>query len=80
MPDVLIRDVPRKVLDNLKRQAKLHRRSLQQELRQVLRDKSEFEAQLLDFAERSRGIRERLLRRGGVFADSAESIRQDRER
>jgi plasmid stability protein len=80
MPDVLIRDVPKKVLDGLKKRAKQHGRSLQQELREMLRESGQYEARMLDFAEKAREIRERIARYAPVQTDSTELIRQDRER
>jgi plasmid stability protein len=80
MPDVLVRDVPKKVLDGLKKRAKRHGRSLQQELRELLRENGEYEARILDFAERASEIRERIARYAPVQTDSTELVRQDRER
>ncbi len=78
MPDVLVRNVPKKVLEGLKRRAKRHGRSLQQELKLLLAEVSE--ESVKDFAERARLIRERIARNAPVQSDSTELIRQDRQR
>ncbi len=78
MPNVLIRDVPKKTLDALKKRAAQRGRSLQQELRLTLDELAR--EQTFDYVEHARRIRERLLERGGTFTDSTEIIRRDRER
>lgn len=78
MPDVLIRNVPKKVLEGLKRKAKRHGRSLQQELKLLLAEVSEDSVK--DFAERARFVRERIAKYAPVQTDSAELIREDRQR
>jgi plasmid stability protein len=44
MPAIHIRDVPTELLSALKRRARRHERSLQSELRQILREVAELEA------------------------------------
>jgi plasmid stability protein len=78
MPDVLVRNVPKKVLEGLKRRARRHGRSLQQELKLLFAEVSEESA--FDFAERARLVRERIARYAPVQTDSAELIREDRRR
>lgn len=77
--DVLIRNVPEPVLDELKRRARQHRRSLQQELLSVLEDAAA-EAPRPTPAELAATIRARLAQSGRRFGDSAELLREDRER
>jgi plasmid stability protein len=79
MPDVLVRNVPDPVLDAVKRRARQHRRSLQQELLSILEDVS-VESLRPSPAEVAAAIRERLARSGRVFSDSTPLIREDRER
>ncbi len=79
MPDILVRSVPEQTLDALKKRAARKRRSLQQELLEIL-DASARETLARDPAEVARMIRERLARTGRTFGDSAEQIREDRER
>ncbi len=76
MPDVLIRGVPEKVLDNLKKRAKLRGRSLQQELRIALEEMSES----ADIFEQVSEIRERIARYAPMQSDSTKLIREDRDR
>ncbi len=75
MPDVFIRSLDSQTLNRLKRRAKEHGRSLQSELRTILESAAGMSvAEALDTA---RGWRKKLGRR---FEDSAELIREDRER
>lgn len=76
MPQVLVRDVESAVIDRLKRRARQNGRSLEAELRMILRRAAgvDMEAALAqlqrlqaDFAGRS-------------FSDSTELLREDRER
>jgi plasmid stability protein len=79
MPDVLIRDVPGPVLEALKQRAAENRRSLQQELLWIL--EGEVQRPSRQAAIRAAdAIRERLARSGKVFSDSAELVREDRDR
>ncbi len=68
MPDVLIRGVPRKTLELLKKRAKRRRRSLQAELHDVIETAAE--APAIDFVSAARRFRESLRRTGKVFSDS----------
>ncbi|MGD0113603.1 MAG: hypothetical protein ABSD48_17230 [Armatimonadota bacterium] len=78
MPDVLIRGVSRKTLDSIKQKAARRGRSVQQELKQVI---EHFGAQPdFDYFEAAKQLREELLKRGGVYSDSTETIRRDRQR
>jgi holo-[acyl-carrier protein] synthase len=77
MPDVLVRDVPKKVLDGLKKRAKGHGRSLQQELRMTLAELSEEQAP--DIFEQVSEIRERIGRSAPLQTDSVEPIREARD-
>jgi antitoxin FitA len=76
MPNVLVRDVEETVLQQLKRRAKENGRSLQNELQQMLRQF--VEPDVLSDEETAAKIKESL--RGRVFSDSAESLREDRQR
>ena len=78
MPDVLIRNVPRKIVEALKRRAARRGRSLQQELRagiERLSEQAEF-----DFVDYAQQMREELLRRNKDWGDAAKTIRRDRLR
>jgi len=76
MPDLLIRDLDERVLARLKKAAEANGRSLQAEIRDVLQ-----QACARDLAP-NRRISAMWLRRlaGGMYSDSAASIREDRER
>lgn len=77
MPDLLIRDVDEKAVERLKAKATQHGQSLQQYLKAAV----EREAM-----ERTADERRRILERslhhfaGRTFGDSAEAIREDRDR
>lgn len=78
MAQVLVRNLTAKTLEALKRRAKAHNRSLQQELKTILEEASRLvEVDHLAIADR---IRESLKKKGIDFGDSAEQIREDRER
>jgi plasmid stability protein len=75
---VLIRNVPRKPLEALRKRAAAEGRSLQQELRLVIEQAGERAS--FDYVEAARRLQERLLKRGGPWSDSAELIRRGRRR
>ena len=79
MTDLLVRNVPDDTLDTLKKRAKRHRRSLQQEVLAIL-DEKVGEKEALNPAEVAARIRERLRSSGRQFADSVVDLRTDRER
>ena len=76
MPNILIRDVSQKTVDQLKARAKQHNRSLQGEVKHLVEEtvKTTGEAALL----RARKIRASFGRK--KFSDSAELLREDRNR
>ncbi len=76
MPHVLIRELDTRVVKKLKSRARLHRRSLQAELKDILeRAASTSPADVLARVERVRA-----MFRGRRFSDSAALIRRDRAR
>lgn len=79
MPDILVRDLSKQTVDNLKRRAKLRHRSLQQEVRMVLEDAATV-GSLADFGERAKRLREKIRRHHPNQSDSVDLIREDRER
>ena len=78
MPDLLLRKIPRRLLDTLKAMARRNGRSLQQELHRILREGAELEKE--DVYEGIRRVRERLAAKGIVVEDIVRSIREDRDR
>lgn len=78
MADVLVRGVPREVLEILKRKAAENRRSLQQELLLILEDAARTDSSKA--VESAAKLRERLSSYGKTFSDSTGQIREDRER
>jgi plasmid stability protein len=78
MANVLIRDIPDEIVNDLKRMAKLHNRPLQQELREILvRTASQ---PCLDIARQATEIRLKLTAKNQSFTDSVELLREDRNR
>jgi antitoxin FitA len=76
MADILIRGVDPKVVARLKKQAKAHGRSLQAEAKGILEN-----AAMVDL-EAGRKLAEKIRRSFGdrKFTDSAELVREDRDR
>ena len=76
MPNILIRDVSQKTIDQLKARARQHNRSLQGEVKHLVEEtvKTTGEAAL----QRARKIRASFGRK--TFSDSAELLRRDRSR
>ena len=76
MAQILVRGLDDEVVKRLKRRAKEAGRSLQAEVRLILED-----AAKLDMATARRKLQEFQKRfKGRTFSDSAELIREDRER
>ncbi len=76
VPQLLVRDVPRDVVDALKRQASSHGRSAEAEHRAIL--EQALKAGRQGF--RARAARLRDQTRGRVLGESADLIREDRDR
>jgi antitoxin FitA len=76
MAEVLVRDLSPEVVDRLKQHARVHGRSLQAELKHIL----EREAALkpMNYVAELEKLQARLGNR--KFSDSAELIREDRDR
>ena len=77
MAQVLVRQLNEKVVDRLKKRAREHGRSLQSEVKTIL------EEAVPDYEgawKRIELIRTRLQRSGRKFSDSADLIREDRDR
>lgn len=75
MPDILIRGLDAQSLKRLKQRAKQHGRSLQAEAKMILENAAE--ASVAEVLQSARDWRKKL---GCRFDDSAELIREDRER
>jgi len=77
MAQLLVRGLEPETVERLKQRAKLHRRSLQGEAKIILEDA----AQKVSMEE-ARAIAERIRKsfKGRTFSDSAELIREDRDR
>lgn len=78
MPDVLIRNIDKEVLERLKARAKHNNRSLQEELKEMI----ELHAKP-DFEKTRNRVNEILLKykaSGKSFSDSGEELSKDRER
>ena len=78
MADVLIRNLSARTVGALKRRAKLHHTSLQEELKIILDEIAR--TTMLDAESTARRIFENLQKKGIPFADSSELQAQDRLR
>lgn len=78
MPNLLVRDVPEHVAESLKRRAATNRRSLQQELLEILEQATQ--PGPMTSAGTAAAIRESLAQAGVFFQDSTSLIRADGER
>jgi antitoxin FitA len=76
MANVLVQDLSEATLTLLRRRAERHGRSLEDEVRTIIENSAQGE-----FAEARRGVEEiRAMLGGRRFSDSAELIREDRDR
>ena len=78
MAQVLVRNLDTRTLRALKRRAKQHGASLEQELRTILEEASR--NTFVDAESVARRIQANLLKRGIVFSDSGEMQAEDRQR
>jgi len=78
MPDVLIRNIDEKTLDNLKKIAERNRRSLQVELKSILEVHAK--ADIDETVDRVKEILEEYRAEGRYFSDSVDDIREIRNR
>ena len=77
MAQVLVRQLDEKVVDRLKKRAREHGRSLQSEVKTILEEAvPDYESAW----KRIELIRTKLKRSGRKFSDSADLIREDRDR
>jgi plasmid stability protein len=76
MPNLLVRDLDPDLLERLKAQAKRNRRSVQAEVKELL--KNHVALSMEEAIKRIEKFRQSLG--GRKFSDSAELIREDRER
>ena len=77
MPDVLIRNIDEETLSKLKEKASFNKRSLQAELKKALEEYAGPTRE--EILKRIEIIRERFVREGVEFPDSAEVIRKMRD-
>lgn len=80
MPDVLVRDVGEDVVAQLKQQAARHGRSMQAELKAILEQSARTAAEAEEAWAAIDRFRERLTASGRRFSDSADLVREDRNR
>ena len=76
MADILVRDLPPQTVERLKNRARQHGRSLQSEVKLILEEAGTFS--LGEARKVAEQWRQRLT--GRVHSDSAELIREDRDR
>ena len=77
MPDVLIRDVPKEFLDEIKAQAAMNGRSLQQELWLTVRQMAMRKRP--DAYERAEAFKAKQRAEGRTFSDSTVLLREARD-
>lgn len=77
MPNVLIRNIDKETLEKLKERAKSNKRSLQEELKELLEIHSGKQSQKA--IEMVREIQEEYKKSGTIFPDSTDEIRKDRD-
>jgi plasmid stability protein len=78
MTQVLVRNLDRDTLESLKRRARRHGRSLQQELKTILEDASRPE--ISDALSVAKTIREKLRKRRSSYSDTGKMQSSDRLR
>jgi plasmid stability protein len=78
MAQLLVREIPDKIVVELKKRAKRNGRSAEAEHRAIL--ESALEPSKRDFWEEADRIRTELQESGRTFTDSTKFIRQDRDR
>ncbi len=76
MAQVLVRDLPTEVVRKLKMRARQHRRSLQEELKDILEQAAQQNAK--DVQAKVNQVRKVFA--GRKFSDSSDLVRQDRAR
>ncbi len=77
MPNILVRNLPEDVVEELKRRARYHNRPLQQEVSDILTRSARCPP---DFVQKAAEIRQKLAAKGIKFSDSADLLREDRSR
>jgi len=78
MANLLIRHVPDKIVSHLKERAKKRNRSLQQELHSILVATAAQSSP--EIFKQAAKIQAKLRKKGIIFSDSAELLREDRSR
>ena len=78
MSQLLVRNLHEEVVESLKHRAKANHRSLQAEVALILENAAK--VQPISFWENSAKIREQLAKSEQVFSDSAELLREDRDK
>lgn len=82
MAQVLVRNLDDSVVEQLKANAARHHRSLEAEVRAILEEHSQRSKAREAFHARAAALRQNILQEhdGQAFSDSADLIREDRER
>lgn len=80
MAQLLIRDLNESTVKRLKTMARRHGRSVQGEVKLLVEEAVASNARREQFWSRAEKIREKLAATGREFPDSAELIREDRDR
>jgi plasmid stability protein len=80
MAQIVVRGLDDDALDWFRRRAERLGWSKEQLARMIIEREAQAEAGWSTFEGKARKVRERLRKRGGVYGDSSEDIRQDRAR
>jgi len=84
MPQLLVRDLDADTVERLKLRAKRHGRSLQGEVKAILQAAATFSmaeaSRVAEEWQRKLASQTATRETGGVYSDSADAVRQDRER
>jgi len=78
--NVLIRNIDEKTVKELRKQAEENKRSLQAELKMILDERAEYRRRYRRWRKNTDRIFNELKKSGQKFPDSAELIREDRDR
>nr|CAA6827290.1 MAG: Unknown protein [uncultured Thiotrichaceae bacterium] len=78
MPQLLIRNLEDETVERLKNRAKTNHRSLQAEVQLILEHAAKIQPS--NFWKGTEHMRSRLNAAGALFSDSAELVREDRDR
>jgi antitoxin FitA len=80
MAELHIKDIDSNIIDNLKQLAQSHNHSLDTEIKLILEQAITYQSRRQNFYKRSQLLRRRIAQRGIAQTDSAQMLREDRDR